>query len=715
MAARKKAEKASKKGNAFVKEIRSIISGSAPESLTGEGKRPNPADHTAHCVQLISWGRTRLAADHLLFPEINGKLEGVFSGILRQLNLSFRLNEIKGAISGEEKEKRVLARYYAYEFLLECGLNFMGHESSALDVMEKNVCSYHLINTLRNLEAIETGEYGEAVIAKEAVAGLLAGMELVQGGASMVAKSAGRIKKAMGGDAPATIEFLLAAEDEIENNIYFQIVLEGDCKFGNDYALGLRWLRHLGFEQVSTNPVLAALAYKDDPSLKETFRREIAGHPKYEAWAADPEKYADEITLAATLGALWDNLHVFRPVFYNLADKSGGGVVSFQLNPNIANRAKESIADAFDALGQAQADLDVYDSYLLAGYRDYADTGRPNMVIKVAASHPAAREIAATINAYGLGSNITVVYTVAQQITMIVEELAGMAGAIKKGIVPTQLYMTNMGGRFESHLREVVLEDFFMKLKKKTGEQKAIKKIETLARANGSMTEVKEAASFKEKAAAATAYKVQKTIDSNVIKALKDVAPKSELEQWESDIAKSGTLVARRVWHIFFSEKNREKWIAWLCDSFGIEYDQAFLLMSRLNYLPASKRKPLDTFWTITSQNMVHTEFGNHQENVLQMAMSDGFDMMDYVESIRDTFEPDVVERLNRLDDFRTGYEVNNDIKHLLKDVGIDGDFGGKGHRPAQWPQFGSVVKTSTEFKNAYADFKEYVLEIFPG
>ncbi len=42
------------------------------------------------------------------------------------------------------------------------------------------------------------------------------------------------------------------------------MVKEGKCKFGNDYALGLRWLRHLGFEQVSTNPVLAARAYQDE-------------------------------------------------------------------------------------------------------------------------------------------------------------------------------------------------------------------------------------------------------------------------------------------------------------------------------------------------------------------------------------------------------------------------------------------------------------------
>ena len=36
----------------------------------------------------------------------------------------------------------------------------------------------------------------------------------------------------------------------------------------------------------------------------------------------------------------------------------------------------------------------------------------------------AAREIARTINAFGFGSNITVIYTVGQEVTMVLEELA---------------------------------------------------------------------------------------------------------------------------------------------------------------------------------------------------------------------------------------------------------------------------------------------------
>jgi len=81
------------------------------------------------------------------------------------------------------------------------------------------------------------------------------------------------------------------------------------CRFGNDYALGLRFLRHLGFVQVSTNPPLAATAYNDDPELLEKFRKYasevlIKEHPE---WFENPEKYADDIAMEATRFALMDN------------------------------------------------------------------------------------------------------------------------------------------------------------------------------------------------------------------------------------------------------------------------------------------------------------------------------------------------------------------------------------------------------------------------
>ena len=691
------------------KEIKVAVAAAQPEALTLDGRSPVRDCHAGNIVQLVGWGQTRLAADHVLFPEINGSLLTAVSGAARRLGVKFYMANLSGA--AEQRAQNILTRYYAYEYMLETMLNFFGHESALLDQGEKDLATDFIVETLCSWENWEKDEYGEALIAQAAVDGILAGMELVQGGASMVAKSAARIRKTIKDLTPVTLEFLLAANEEIQDNIYYVMVDRDLCKFGNDYALGLRWLRHLGYEQVSTNPVLAALAYKDDPSLAETFKKEAAKHPCISDWLESPEKYGDDIALFATLQALWDNLHVYRPVFYNLADSTGGGVVSFQLNPNIAHLADASIRDALTALEYAQADLDVYDAYLLAGYDTGEELGRPNMVIKVAASHPAARTIARTINEHGLGSNVTVVYTVAQQVTLILEEMAGMAAAVKKGILPTQLYMTNMGGRFESHLREDALLRLFDRLKRKIGKDKALRRVTALAKANGSLEKVKAAESFSDKVFAATCYASGvKAIDAPIIRALQGVADKKELTQLEDDIMKSGTLVARRVWRIFFSEKNREKWVAYLCDAHQLVEHQARFILSRINYLPASKRKPLDTFWTLTADNMVHTEFGNHQENVLQMALADDFELDDFVESIRDAFEPDVVTRLNKLPDFVTGYELNAEMNRVLRAAGIEGDFGRGGHSPAKWQDFGSVQKTSEEFKKAYNNFRDYIL-----
>jgi hypothetical protein len=284
------------------------------------------------------------------------------------------------------------------------------------------------------------------------------------------------------------VALLKKAEVEITGNIYTRMVKEKKCKFGNDYALGLRWLRHLGYEQVSTNPVLAARAYQDEPDLMAIFREELKRHPNFHEWSMAPSLHGEEITLFATLLALWDNLHVFRPIFFNLREMSGGGVVSFQLNPNIAHLVDESVRDVFKAFSLASENLSLYDRYLLAGYRAEVERGRPNIVIKVAATTPAARTITRTINRFGFGSNITVDYTVSQEATLILEEMEGMAGALRKGIQPTQLYMTNMGGRLESHLREVKLEELFQELKKKVGEQKAIEKLSNWPEPTGPKT-----------------------------------------------------------------------------------------------------------------------------------------------------------------------------------------------------------------------------------
>jgi hypothetical protein len=511
------------------------------------------------------------------------------------------------------------------------------------------------------------------------------------------------------------VDFLKKAEGEIKSSVYYRMVKEDLCKFGNDYALGLRWLRHLGFEQVSTNPVLAARAYQDEPELTGLFRGELKHHPQSKQWSASPARHAEEISLFATLLALWDNLYVFRPIFFNLRDSSGGGVVSFQLNPNIAHLVDESIRDVFRAFSLASEKLYVYDQYLLAGYHAYGDQGRPNLVIKVAATAPAAREITRTINSFGFGSNITVDYSVSQEATLIMEEMEGMARAVKKGIRPTQLYMTNMGGRLESHLREVKLEECFAELKKKAGEDQALKKMEHLAQANNTQDDLAKAKGFEAKVLAVTRFAHQKKIDGPACEALREVASKESLRGWEEVISRSGTLVARRVWSIFFSETNRERWISYLMKKHDLEREQAGWILDRIHCLPASKRKPFDTFWTLSSRNLVHTEFPDHQENVRKMAEDPKFNLAEYRDSITHAFPRETLEQLNRMQDFRKAYEINGELAEIFKQVGVQGDFGLEGLDPADWPEFGPVQKTLAEFKGAHDNFQKEMLAVFGG
>jgi len=689
-----------------------IVDSSIHEGLSLNRRPPIAEDHVAHILQLTQMGQTCLAADHLLFPEMNGILSKTVSGVIRTLNVLFAQSEPRRDDMKESLIRKIHFRQYAYEVLIEMAVNFYGLESRWLNDEEKSECLQYILNVLDEWESLERKE-GDFSIALAVIKKWLSRMKRVQRGNSMVAGTAQRIEEGIDFQRNFLVNLLKKAEKEIKRNIYYKMVKDGKCRFGNDYALGLRWLRHLGFEQVSTNPVLAARAYQDEPGLTEIFREELRNHPSFRQWSSKPSKYAEEIALFATLLALWDNLYVFRPIFFNLRETSGGGVVSFQLNPNIAHLVDKSIRDVFSAFFLASENLSIYDAYLLAGYRIQSDRGRPNMVIKVAATTPAARTITRTINSFGFGSNITVDFSVSQEATLILEEMEGMAGAMRKGIRPTQLYMTNMGGRLESHLREVKLEEFFQELRRKIGEKRATQKIMTLSEVNRTKEKVSKAKTYEEKVWAATRFAHgQRKIDEPIFEALREVASEESLQSWEEAISKSGTFVARRVWSIFFSETNRDKWIDYLMKGHGLTQDQARFIMDRIHYLPASKRKPFDTYWTLSSRNLVHTEFPDHQENVRRMVEEPQFNLKVYEESISHTFPPQILDQLNQMEDFRKAFEINSELAEIFRKVGVSDDFDLNGLNPHGWSKFGPVQKTLSEFKSAYDTFREEMLSV---
>jgi hypothetical protein len=88
-------------------------------------------------VQLTTWGQTALAADHLLFPELNGFLPGIVAGVIRQLTIRFVGAGLQAGDSPAEVARKIRDRQYAYETLLETAINFCGLESRWLDAAER--------------------------------------------------------------------------------------------------------------------------------------------------------------------------------------------------------------------------------------------------------------------------------------------------------------------------------------------------------------------------------------------------------------------------------------------------------------------------------------------------------------------------------------------------------------------------------------------------
>ena len=177
-------------------QIEAIVAASRPERLSDPGKRPITGDHAANVVQLTTWGQTTLAADHLLFPELNGCLPEVVGGVVRQLNIRF----VGAGVQADDDEAAVVAkvrcRQYAYETLLEMAINFCGLESRWLDAGERCQAVGSIRGALAEWEARETSE-GNGSVAAAVVRRFLDRMKLVQKGASMAAKAAGRIEQAL--------------------------------------------------------------------------------------------------------------------------------------------------------------------------------------------------------------------------------------------------------------------------------------------------------------------------------------------------------------------------------------------------------------------------------------------------------------------------------------------------------------------------------------
>jgi len=643
-------------------------------------------------VNGIEEGQTLAVADRILIHPAPGRL-------------LTRLNELIAAATESGAKPDLIA-----QTLFRLGMNFAGRDAEIVGYSadECRLAFDHVLTVATQLK-------GSAQTALEkAIRELLADMKSVNRGDSLPGLLAERIEPALSESDPGG-SVLKLVRKQIREGVYWRMIGESYAKFGNDYARGLETLRHYGFCQVSTNPVLAARAFDEDPKLTEELKAEIE---KRADWKLDPAAHSDEMALAATLIALWPNLSVFRPLA--LHSRLKDYMVSFQLNPNIADQEEASLVDARHAYQLATDYLRRYDRLLGLG-AEAGSTG-PNIVFKIAASSEAARNITVRLNSEGIGTNNTVVYSVSQEVQLILDAFRGKAEAIKNGRVVTRTYETNMGGRFVSHLREVAAEQLYAATAKRTDEPRTSSLLDALARSlkveDTAIVEL-SSADVTRKARAFCAFKYLKAIDHpEVLRAAEAAGQTAQsVQQLEEDLKKAGTLVARRVYQVFYTLQNRPKWVTYLAKSYGLTAAQAEEILNSMDVLPASKRIPEDTFHALGASNMCHTEFPNQARAVQVMSEKEKFRLEDYRESVLGSYDSAVAERLSVFPDFRLGFDLTPGLKRLLLEAGIEevAHWGTEGIPPERWHEFGPVQKTSAEFRAAYTAFAAKCVSIAKG
>jgi hypothetical protein len=180
---------------------------------------------------------------------------------------------------------------------------------------------------------------------------------------------------------------------------------------------------------------------------------------------------------------------------------------------------------------------------------------------------------------------------------------------------------------------------------------------------------------------------------------------KEQVEELEMDLRKAGTLVARKIYQLFYERSNHEKWLIWLEHEHKLRRTEAISVIDSMDILPASKRVPEDTLDTLASINMCNTEFPNHARAVQVYSEKDTFDLRSFSGAALRGSEAELVRRLGHIKDFVKGYESTPQISAKVREVnatfptqlgGIDED---------EWNKFGPVRKTMTEFKDAYDSF----------
>jgi hypothetical protein len=641
-------------------------------------------------VWLALGGYPRLAADNILSKAIEGKLEAIVGNVIRQLNLEF--------------VKSPSTRKWCYDTLIEVALNLTGLERkrSCFSDEETETVLKELVEALRGWETQERKEGGSLAIT-EVVQAQIVAMKKVLFGQGMVSKMGEAIEGTL--DAKNLAEsFVLSSRREIQGNVYYKIVDEELSKLGNDSATGLRWLRHMGAVQVSSNPVIAARAYEELPDLWEKFSIVRTSHPE---WRVSPEKFGDEIAMYATITALLPNLLDFRPIA--LLSDFKEGMVSIQLNPYRAQSLEGSLTDARTIYSILRDILALYDAHLWGGAAAGVG-GRPNVVFKVASASAVAVEITQALDSLGIGTNNTVTFTVSQEIELAMAAMNGLAKAWRSGIPTTRVYITNMEGRLEDHLRETAAAKLLKEYLERTGKPDA--SLRQLAETLHIQQEVENAGTVDEKVAILCARRNLKDLSDDWFANL--IPEGHNLRQMERDIRWSGIFVTRRVYGLAFGPAPAEKWAEHLQAKFGLPADQARDVVSNVDLLPASKRREDDTYQVLGgrhTESLTNTEFPDQQLKVWTYSRTPGFKLSDFENTLASPPDLGVLSRLLTMEDFRKAYELTERLSEELSRIGIEVPAENAGLGPAQWNSYGPVQKTMREFMGAYLGFRNKLLE----
>lgn len=666
---------------------------------------PITLDRSSHLAWLALSGYSKLAADTILNKEIRGKLCNILGDAIRQLSLKFVQDPG--------------CRERCFEVLVEVGLNLIGIERLRVGFSDEEAkeALRIVVEALKWWESVDRGrgrvrgpyqerkpehERGISNAAMAVVKRLLGDMKKVLLGNSMVARLAEEIEKGLD-EENLMASFMVSAQKAIRENIYYRIVSDGISKLGNDSATGLRWVRHLGAVQVSSNPVIAARAFRENPELWKRFKELSKAHPE---WSEDPERFEDEIAIYGTIVSLLPNLLDFRPIA--LLSNFHDGLVSLQLNPFKASSLEGSLGDALKIYGILQGILKEYDAHLMPN-TEIEGRGRPNVVFKVAGSDMEAIRITEALNSLGMGTNDTVTYTVSQEVALTFAAMRGLAKAVKVGIPITQVYITNMEGRLEDHLREVEAERLLKAALEKVADRDAY--IMRLAEGLGALEEVSKASSHAEGISILCSKRYLRSLmDPRFKEALRGMnMDEKALSRLEEDIRLSGVFVTRRVFKLAFQPENRPKWERWLQETLGLSEAEAHEVLDKVDLLPSSKRRAEDTLLVLAGrgiENVTNTEFPDQQLRVWEFSRQEGFELTQFENSIGAQPDDAALKRLLSIGDFRKAYELTTELSERLRKIGIEAPLEDGGLKPEEWSRYGPAAKTMREFGDAYLNFR---------